>query len=509
MATGWLTWTCLLLAAGAPGADDVVHMNQRGLQIPISIKPERQSAVRELILYMSTDKGQHWGIHSRALPTNKAFEFFAPNDGLYYFSVAVTDQRGVQEPPDISKSAVGLRIHVDTKRPEVKILQAERVGDEIQVSWEARDESPDWAGFKLEWRAGDLPGASWTPLPIQPSERGNHRFRASAGDVSVKVTMRDLAGNEATEEKLLPVMSTHHDRAVSRVSSDAIPPPPPPPSPVHTPGTTSTGPAHSGTNVTPLPVTAAATSVGSSTGAASTAVPAPTSPLTSRGALPPLQIVRQAQVKLGFDVSRYGSSGLGSVDVYVTADEGETWEKSTAEHPVDLPRVSSETSGQGPVKGTVTVELPKDEVIIGYYLVVKSRAGLGKQPPQRGDKPHVRLERDTKQPMAELHMPQPDSARPSTLLFTWRAEDRNLAANPVTLEWSPGPNGPWTFIGDAQLPNTGRFNWQVPPSSPPKVYLKLTVRDSAGNVAVAQTSEAILIDLTVPELGGVTVIPGR
>ncbi len=43
---------------------------------------------------------------------------------------------------------------------------------------------------------------------------------------------------------------------------------------------------------------------------------------------------------------------------------------------------------------------------------------------------------------------------------------------------------------------------------PPKVYLKLSVSDTAGNVAVAETSEPVLIDLVKPEVGPVTVSPG-
>ena len=35
---------------------------------------------------------------------------------------------------------------------------------------------------------------------------------------------------------------------------------------------------------------------------------------------------------------------------------------------------------------------------------------------------------------------------------------------------------------------------------PPKVYLRLTVRDLANNVAVAETAEPILIDLNEPEV---------
>jgi hypothetical protein len=38
------------------------------------------------------------------------------------------------------------------------------------------------------------------------------------------------------------------------------------------------------------------------------------------------------------------------------------------------------------------------------------------------------------------------------------------------------------------------------PNMPASVYLKLMVKDSAGNVAVAQTQEPLLIDLNIPEV---------
>ena len=32
MAAGWMTWTCLLLAASTAGAEDVCYMNQRSFR---------------------------------------------------------------------------------------------------------------------------------------------------------------------------------------------------------------------------------------------------------------------------------------------------------------------------------------------------------------------------------------------------------------------------------------------------------------------------------------------
>jgi hypothetical protein len=191
--------------------------------------------------------------------------------------------------------------------------------------------------------------------------------------------------------------------------------------------------------------------------------------------------------------------------VYVTTDEGATWEKSQADPNVTLP-VTPEMRGSQPVRGNVTVNLAKDGVIYGFYLVVKSRAGLGKEPPRPGDPPQVRIELDTMQPEAELYAPQPDPGHPDCLALTWKATDRNLAANPVSLEWSARPEGPWTFIGEAQLANTGRYLWHVQENTPAKVYLRLSVRDSAGNTAVAQTSQPVPIDLTPPSIDEVTVV---
>lgn len=511
MATGWLAWTCLLLAAGAPAAEDVVYINQRGFQIPIRVQPERQSEVRELILYLSRDQGRTWEIYARATPDRKAFDFFASGDGLLYFSVAVTDRTGRQDPPDIYKAPVGQKIFVDTTKPVVRLVSAERVGEEVQVSWEVRDERPEWTSLKLEYRVGGAPSGAWTPLPVVPGERGNQRFRPGLpGDVTIRLTLRDQAGNEATDERTVPgstgLMTTS---AVAPVAPSlpasnpgAILPPPAPP-PVGAPISVSAVPPPQAPapppNIEPTPTPIPLAHSGS---------PATGGMAPTRGPLPPLQIVNKKQIKLGFDVAKFGPSGLGSVDVYVTTDEGASWEKSAGEVSVSLP-VSAEIKGPAPVRGMVTVQLPREGLAYGFFLVVKSRAGLGRPAPQSGDVPQVRVEVDTTQPSAELYTPQPDPARRDSLVLAWKAEDRNLAANPVSLEWSANPNGPWDFIGEPQLPNTGRYTWVVPDRTPPKVYLKLTVRDTAGNAAVAQTPEPQLIDLSVPEVGGVIVVNTR
>jgi hypothetical protein len=50
-----------------------------------------------------------------------------------------------------------------------------------------------------------------------------------------------------------------------------------------------------------------------------------------------------------------------------------------------------------------------------------------------------------------------------------------------------------------RLANTGTYPWKLPSNFPThKVYLKVTARDTAGNIAEATTREPILVDLNKP-----------
>ena len=73
-----------------------------------------------------------------------------------------------------------------------------------------------------------------------------------------------------------------------------------------------------------------------------------------------------------------------------------------------------------------------------------------------------------------------------------------MADKPITLEWS-APGGQWQKIAE-DLENTGRYSWEVPRDAPPRVFVKLTVKDTAGNVGAYQTANPVLIDLSVPEV---------
>src|SRR5262245_12760404 len=104
MSTGWMALAASVLLIGVPapgGADDATCVNMRDFTIPIRVLPDRQHEVKELLLYLSKDQGKTWEIYSRAAPDKKGFEFRAAGDGLFYFSIAVIDRTGRQDPIDV------------------------------------------------------------------------------------------------------------------------------------------------------------------------------------------------------------------------------------------------------------------------------------------------------------------------------------------------------------------------------------------------------------------------
>ena len=80
----------------------------------------------------------------------------------------------------------------------------------------------------------------------------------------------------------------------------------------------------------------------------------------------------------------------------------------------------------------------------------------------------------------------------------WSANDANLAARPISLLFSDSLSGNWSTIASG-LPNTGQYYWRVDARIPDKFYLRLEVRDEAGNATTHQLSEPILSNGLVPK----------
>ncbi|MCS7020246.1 MAG: hypothetical protein NZU63_00285 [Gemmataceae bacterium] len=211
---------------------------------------------------------------------------------------------------------------------------------------------------------------------------------------------------------------------------------------------------------------------------------------------------------LAYEVEARGPSGLSRLDLWVTRDDGRTWMK---------------WSQHDPRGSTIRVNLhqpsnPQLEGSYGFRIVPISGAGLSEREPVSGDAPELRVIVDVTPPQVEIYPPVGDPQQPHTLLLQWKATDKHWGAHPILLEWSDKPNGPWQPVVSSTsevqpaaaaspasvatgrwLPNTGSYAWRVPAGLPPRVYLKVTARDAAGNVREVVTRDPILVDLVKPK----------
>jgi hypothetical protein len=545
---GALSVVYLLLVAGQ-GPADVVHLNQRNLQIPITLQPERRNDVQEMRLFASSDQGKTWQQADVKAPDKEAFVFYAPADGLYWFRVALVTRQGKQEPDNIMQGPPDLKMHIDSLKPLLKIVSAQRQGDDVVVTWELQEDHPDWNSLKLEHKPADGSTLIWTAALVTPAPRGEARFRAgSASPLSVRMEIKDQAGNLTQVSADIQgiggtAVAGGNPPSPQDKRVDAPPPPATPPALVSPPAPANPPPAQQppapqpgfppagaaiaaappapaplpqplGTNTPPTPPStwpghpSAAPPAASPRVVASTEdIPPAVTPVgmpghtSGRKPLPPAQYVNNAEVSVEYELARVGPSGVASVELWWTQDDGKSWEQYAFDDQIKAPVPAG--------KFQRTLELPGDG-LYGFSLVVKSPAGRGRRGPRPGDVPEIRIAVDTIPPVAQLYAPQADTRTHDTLVLSWLAKDQNLTPNPVTLEWAAQREGPWQPIV-ANLPNTGRHVWRLPETLPVQVFLRLKVRDTAGNEGVAVTSEPQNVDLSEPEgrIVNVTVTPRR
>jgi hypothetical protein len=263
---------------------------------------------------------------------------------------------------------------------------------------------------------------------------------------------------------------------------------------------------------TPLPTldarsTSASNNV-SSTGSTVAAWSTANNPTTPHVEESRATIINYLTFDLSYEVESRGPSGLSRIDLWVTRDDGRTWMK-WSQHDPRSPTLR------------VNLHLPSNPQLEGSYgfrVVPISGAGLSEREPVSGDAPELRVMVDITPPQVEIYPPVSDPQQPQTLLLQWKAIDKHWGANPIRLEWSDKPNGPWQpvvagEVGEVQavagssgpvssgrwLPNTGSYAWRVPAGLPPRVYLKVTARDAAGNTREVVTRDPILVDLVKPK----------
>ena len=111
---------CLALVGG-PNTTDVMKVDYRSFHIPVQINPDQKGRIKELSLWVSSDRGKTWKMHAKAAPDAKQFRFDTDHDGEYWFNVQVVDTKGTPSPSDMSKAAPALKVVVDTRAKQAPV----------------------------------------------------------------------------------------------------------------------------------------------------------------------------------------------------------------------------------------------------------------------------------------------------------------------------------------------------------------------------------------------------
>jgi hypothetical protein len=461
-------------------------------------------------------------------PDKDHLVFRAREDGVYWVNMIIRFRDGTQDPVDPSRVPPAMKLMVDATPPVVRITSAQRIGEEVIVEWAVEEKFPNESATTVHFKAaGPNALGDWQPVPAAAIGKNSARFNPGiTGAVAVQVATTDLAGNPATasqdiangvttsylspagptaappalpvENVLQPVSSgvTAPSSPIpppSIPTSSPIPPSPPPATGAGTtwaPGSASPLPVNTDSNdPKPIPVFPGAT--------------APAAAPVSSTIQPGVEYLRSARFDLQYQIEK-GPSGISRIDLYVTRDDGRTWA-----------RWSQHDGREAPLK--VKLDMPfntQREGDYGFRLVPVSGVGLTDDAPTPGTPPDLRIHLDETPPLIRPFQPTADPTRPNTLVLNWQASDRNFGRDPIAIEWSEHPAGPWKAVAgqDAvlpvgngiatqsnRLPNTGSHAWQLPANmTTHRVYLKFTSWDAAGNRSEVVTQSPILVDLTKP-----------
>lgn len=482
-----------------------VYTNKTRFRIPFRYDAaELQSlGAREIRLLVSKDQGLTWNPVQTVSPEAGKFQFQAPGDGEYWFMVRTIDAQNRQHPDGTTEP--GLQVVVDTTSPRLDLALRQTAPGRVQLSWTATDANIDPTQLRLEYTQ---PGVSnWQPVSIVPKASGQTEWSVPQGGiVAVQGSIGDLAKNTVSAQAQARIAPGGD--AGSRPGAPEVRQPIAAPSaiggsnvamslpnqfaaqggvdPFQSP---SANPGHAG-----LPLTAPATaprnsftstpsgfgsfpSTGSSgwTGSGATATPGPRSNQAYR-------IVNTKQFQIGYKIQDVGPSGVSSVDLFITEDNGAHWFRYGADEDQQSP---------------FFVEVPR-EGTFGFSIGVKSGAGLASDPPQAGDRPAIIVVVDQAPPQIEmLPLEQGRGRDANKLLIQWRLSEAHPADKAISLSFAANRQGPWQPI-TGWTEDTGRYVWTVGPGMPSKFFLRLEARDAAGNMHVVETPQPVLIDLSRP-----------
>ncbi|HEX3313810.1 MAG TPA: hypothetical protein VHR72_02910 [Gemmataceae bacterium] len=459
-------------------AQKKIYARASEFKLPIVMDPTMRSRLAQVRLYAKSPGGD-WAQQEVAGPTATSFIYRVPQDGEYWFTLVTVDNQGRQTPANINSEPPGLRVVVDTRAPVIETNIMNEFGETV-LSVNVIDANPDPASVRV--RALGSAGERYlTPMPGHPN-----KFRVTAADLAmpIRVTASDLSGNASTKDLPasgggalqvaggLPPMIPSAPMSIAPPPGQYNPPTMPTP-PLQQPIPQSIAMRQPTPYQNP-PVTMPTPQPG---GIANTAYRQSfeTDRPNDR------KLINTTHAQIEFRVDKVGPSGLGKVEVFMTRDRGNSWEKLA-----DSPNKRS----------PVDVDLP-GEGVFGLRMVLSNGNGIGGHPPRSGERPQYYIEVDATSPTVQI-LPYEMVPGANALDIRWTATDANLGAEPVSIYYRTRADAGWQPMV-RNLKNDGVYRWAFPRDVGGQIFYKLEVVDMAGNMTKVETPTPILLDQTEPE----------
>lgn len=531
--------------AQPPAPGDYVPIKSRSATLDIQYDPVKRKEILHSRLLVSRDKGLTWELEDTATPDRTAFTLAVKDDGLYWVKMQTVFTNGTKDPPDaqMATSQADQKLLLDGTPPAVRIDSAKRIEEDVVVRWTVEDKFPNDGDTKVSYRPAGA--AAWQDVPT-PAGKTEARFKVTGqGPLTVRVAAKDLAGNEGvmTAEVAGLTTTVAYQPPIPALTGPAAPVP----APVGLPAPTlpQPKPAIPDAIAAPGPIPAAATPVENTAvlpapapvqtpattppPAAPTHTPPPPTtltpppqPLATTTPGPavndpaPARCIALTKFDLAYTLNA-GPSGVTRIQLWVTRDDGKTWQKWSDHDGKESPlHVDLEKRWNASLEGAY-----------GFRLVPESGSRQTDPAPTPGTPPEFRCVVDLTPPTIDVLAPSAHPTMRDTIALKWRATDANFGKDPIAFEWSEAPHGPWravnagddvrhvvagTDVGPPRLANTGEYAWHLPTDlAAAKVYLKVTAWDAAGNKREVMTRDPIVIDFTRPKatIQGIVTGPGR
>lgn len=549
----------LVVCSSAGFADDVIYSNAAKFKIPFQLDQNelKKIGATEIQLYASQNLGASWRLHETVAPDATDFVYVAPSDGEYWFSVRTKTSSGLTYPAGPHQA--GLKVVVDTVKPELNLDLTEVESGKMELDWETSDANLVLETLKLEHvKAG---GNDWQVMDVSSAKTGRTSWDVpAAGLVEVRGSVTDLAGNTTEiatqtivsgntplgpqgESRSRPIAASDDAKAQmlsnQPIEVEVIP---------RQPRSILTSnqaqeivlPKHLETispqtqrpddhlvlpqleeaiendeiierdvtpevlplkNLTPpevpmknlFPQKQSLKRIETESQrpnqlkALEPAVPMKIiedelqqpQPATHRVG----HLVNSNTFRIAYELEDVGPSGVSKIELFITENGGTSWF-----------HYGSDDDRTSPIVATV----PRDGDY-GFSFRIRNGVGLIATPPQPGDKPEILVTVDQVQPQATLlPIQQGQAPHHRDVVIRWTATDRELDANPIALYYATQATGPWELIR-GWTANSGELAWSVPSEVENNFYIRLDVRDAAGNITRVDGETAYTVDLSRPK----------